>query len=170
MVTRPKETKGKDYKGVDRNDAMKPKEMPNEQKEARSFQWKGAYQNSWYERNQNLNPNKAQPRKGCYICKSSDHKAYECKQRHGGEQTYTAAMKHSTEERSEKKEEGDEIVEMSPLFVDESIAEGEREDDSYANFIDIVKVNEREVQALYDTGATKPALRRELVKKDQYID
>src|SRR6218665_1335447 len=160
----------KDYKGVDRNNATKPKEMPNEQKETRNFQPKGAYQNSWNERKQNFNPNKAQPRKGCYICSSSDHKAYECRQRHGGEQTYISAMIHCLEERSEKKEEGDEIVEMLALEVSDSNAEIQKDDDSYADFIDIVKVNGKEVQALYDTGATKPALRRELVKKDQYID
>src|SRR6218665_2862843 len=159
----------KDYKGVDRNNATKPKEMPNEQKETRNFQPKGAYQNSWNERKQNFNPNKAQPRKGCYICSSSDHKAYECRQRHGGEQTYISAMIHCSEERSEKKEEGDKSVEMSALEVSDSNAETQKDDDSYADFIDIFKVNGKEVQALYDTGATKPALRRELVKKDQYI-
>src|SRR6218665_3619863 len=88
----------------------------------------------------------------------------------GSEQTYISAMIHSSEERSEKKEEGDEIVEMSALEVSDSNAETQKDDDSYADFIDIFKVNGKEVQALYDTGATKPALRRELVKKDQYID
>src|SRR6218665_1952889 len=160
----------KDYKGVDCNNATKPKEMPNEQKETRNFHPKGAYQNSWNERRQNFNSNKAQPRKGCYICSSSDHKAYECRQRHGNEQTYISAMRHSTEERSEKKEEDDESVEMSALEVSDSNAETQKKDNSYADFIDIVKVNGKEVQALYDTGSTKPALRRELVKKDQYID
>src|SRR6218665_2897796 len=127
-------------------------------------------QNSWYERNQNSNPSKTRPRNGCYICSSRDHKAYECRQRHGGEQTCSSAMIHSTEEWSEKKEEGDEIVEMSALEVSDSNAETQKDDDSYADFIDIVKVNGKEVQAPYYTGATKPVLRRELVKKDQYID
>src|SRR6218665_3350107 len=126
-------------------------------------------QNSWYERNQNSNPSKTRPRNGCYICSSSDHKAYECRQRHGGEQTCSSAMIHSTEEWSEKKE-GDEIVEMSALEVSDSNAETQKDDDSCADFIDIVKVNGKEVQAPYYTGATKPVLRRELVKKDQYID
>src|SRR6218665_2225944 len=160
----------KDYKGVDRNNAMKPKEKPNEQKETRSFQPKGTYQNAWLMRNQNSDPNKTQPRRGCYICNSSEHKAYECKQRNGGKTVYTQAMRHISEERSEKKEEDDEMVEMSALEAGYSNAETKENDDSYADFIDIVKVNGKEIQALYDTGATKPALRRELVKKDQYTD
>src|SRR6218665_693968 len=160
----------KDYKGVDRNNAMTPKEKPNEQKETRSFQPNGMYQNAWLMRNQNSDPNKTQPRRGCYICNSSEHKAYECKQRNGSKTVYTQAMRHISEERSEKKEEDDEMVEMSALEAGYSNAETKENDDSYADFIDIVKVNGKEVQALYDTGATKPALRRELVKKDQYID
>ena len=107
MVTRPKEDKGnfKDYKGVDRNNARKPKEKPNEQKETRSFQPKGTYQNAWLMKNQNSDPNKTQLRRGCYICNSNEHRAYECKQRNGGKTVYTQAMRHSTEERSENKEE-----------------------------------------------------------------
>jgi len=79
-------------------------------------------------------------------------------------------MIHSTGKRSEKKEEDDEKVEMSALEVGESNAKTQKDDDGYADFIDVVKVNGKEIQALYDTGATKPALKRELVKKDQYID
>src|SRR6218665_407050 len=108
--------------------------------------------------------------KHSYICSSSDHKAYECKQRHGGDQTYKLAMIRSMEERREKTEEDDEKVEMSALEVGESNAKTQKDDDGYADFIDIIKVNGKEVQALYDIGATKPALKRELVKKDQYID
>src|SRR6218665_416871 len=113
----------KDFsKEVERTNTLKPKEELSKQKDTRSFQLKGAYQNSWYERNQIFNPSKAQPRKGCYICSSSDHKAYECKQRQGGDQTYKQAMIHSTEERREKKEEDDEKVELSVLEVGESNA------------------------------------------------
>src|SRR6218665_786955 len=74
-------------------------------------------------------------------------------------------MIHSTEERREKNEEDDEKVEMSALEVGESDIKKQKDDDGYADFINIIKVNGKEVQALYDT-----ALRRELVKNDQYID
>src|SRR6218665_1837462 len=64
---RKDKSNSKDFgKVVERTNTLKPKEKSSEQKETRSFQPRGAYQNSWYERNQNSNPNKAQPRKGCY--------------------------------------------------------------------------------------------------------
>ena len=79
-------------------------------------------------------------------------------------------MIYSTEERREKNEEDNEKVEISALKVGESNVKKQKDHDGYADFIDITKVNGKEVQALYDTVATKPALKRELVKKDQYID
>jgi len=42
-------------------------------------------------------------------------------------------------------------VEMSALEVDESNAKKQKDDDGCADFIDIIKVNGKEVQALYDT-------------------
>src|SRR6218665_415347 len=166
-----KEDKGsfKDYKGVDRNNAMKSKEKPNKQKETWSFQPKGTYQNASLMRNQNSDPNKTQPRRGCYIRNSSEHKAFEYKQRNSSNTTCKQALMHGAEEREEK-EEQEEKVAMTAVEVRDSNAKEIKDDDGYADIIDIVKVNGREVQALYDTGATKPALRRELVKKDQYID
>src|SRR6218665_579917 len=40
--------------------------------------------------------------------------------------------------------------------------------EEYKDFIDTVKVNGRSVQSLYDTGATKAAIRQGLEKTDQY--
>src|SRR6218665_1366586 len=67
-------------------------------------------------------------------------------------------------------EEGEEKIEMSALTVSESNLRTEKPDGDYADFIDSFKVNGRVVEALYDTRATKAALKRDLVRPDQYTD
>src|SRR6218665_3516013 len=73
---------------------------------------------------------------------------------------------------NEKKNGGDageDIVEMSALTVSTFNVRTEKKDGDYADFIDSLKVNGK-VEALYETGATKAALERDLVRPDQYTD
>src|SRR6218665_142736 len=107
---------------------------------------------------------------GCYICKSNEHKAYECPKRHAAHSTYKSAMIQCENEKKNEGDEGEEKVEMSALTVNESNVRDEKKDGDYADFIDCFKVNGRIVKALYDTGATKAALKNDLVRPDQYTD
>src|SRR6218665_904518 len=125
---------------------------------------------NWHLKNQNSDGNKGQMKQGCFICKSNEHKAYECPKRYGEHSAYKNAMIQCENEKKSEDDEGEEEFEMYALAVSESNARAEKKDGDYADFIDKFKVNGRVVEALYDTGATKAGLKRDLVRPDQYTD
>src|SRR6218665_2592797 len=157
-------------KEKNRNHMTKQKERPSESKDTRSFQPKSGFSNHWHLKNQNSDGNKEQMKQRCFICKSNEHKAYECPKRYGEHSAYKNAMIQCENEKKSKDDEGEEEFEMYALAVSESNARAEKKDEDYADFIDKFKVNGRVVEALYDTGATKAALKRDLVRPDQYTD
>src|SRR6218665_3153317 len=148
----------------------RPKERPSESKDTRNFQPKSGFSNPWHLKNQNSDGNKGHMNKGCFVCKSNEHKAYECPKRYGEHSTYKQAMLQCEYEKKNEGDEGEEKVEMSALTLSESNVRDEKKDGDYADFIDSFKVNGRIVKALYDTGATKAALKSDLVRPDQYTD
>lgn len=79
-------------------------------------------------------------------------------------------MMQSTDVRRGVGDKDEEKVEMSASEAGDSNVKTVKTDGSYADFIDIFKVNGEVVQAPYDTGATKAALKRDLVKPDQYTN
>src|SRR6218665_2243906 len=148
----------------------RPKERPSESKDTRNFQPKSGFSNPWHLKNQNSDGNKGHMNKGCFVCKSNEHKAYECPKRYGEHSTYKQAMLQCEYEKKNEGDEGEEKVEMSALTLSESNVRDEKKDGDYADFIDSFKVNGRIVKALYDTGATKAALKSDLVRPDQYTN
>src|SRR6218665_69238 len=154
-------------KEKNRNQMTKPKERPSESKDTRSFQPKSGFSNHWHLKNQNSDGNKGQMKQRCFICKSNEHKANECPRRYGEHSAYKNVMIQC---ENENKSEDDEEFEMYALAVNESNARAEKKDGDYADLIDNFKVNGRVVEALYDTGAMKAALKRDLVRPDQYTD
>src|SRR6218665_201278 len=130
-------------KEKNRNHMTKPKERPSESKNTRSFQPKSGFSNHWHLKNQK---------------RYGEHSAYK-----------NVKIQCENGNKSED-DEGEEEFEMSALTVSESNVRAEKKDGDYADFIDNFKVNGRVVEALYDTGATKAALKRDLVRPDQYTD
>src|SRR6218665_1878823 len=157
-------------KEKNRNHMTKPKERPSESKDTRSFQPKRGLSNHWHLKNQNSDGNKGQMKQGCFICKSNEHKAYECPKRYGEHSAYKIAMIQGDNEKRNGGDEGDEKVEMSAFTESESNVRTEKKDGDYTDCIDSFKVNGRVVEALYDTVATKAALKIDLVRPDQYTD
>src|SRR6218665_437803 len=157
-------------KEKNRNHMTKLKERPSESKDTRSFQPKSGFSNHWHLKNQNSDGNKGQMKQRCFICRSNEHKANECPKRYGEHSAYKNAMIQCENEKKSEDDEGEEEFEMYALAVSESNARAEKKDGDYADFIDNFKVNGRVVEALYDTGATKAALKRDLVRPDQYTD
>src|SRR6218665_3266680 len=158
------------FQDFHRNQMMKSKEKPSEAKDTRSFQPKSGFSNHWHLKNQNSDGNKGQMKQGYFICKSNEHKTYECPKRYGEHAAYKNTMIQCDNEKKNGGDEGEEKVEMSALTVSESNVRIEKKDGDYADFINSFKVNRRVVEALYDTGATKAALKRDLVTPDQYTD
>src|SRR6218665_644741 len=103
-------------KEKNRNHMTKPKERPIESKDTRSFQPKSGFSNHWHLKNQNSDGNKGQMKQRCFICKSDEHKAYECPKRYGEHSTYKISMIQGDNEKRNGGDEGDEKVEMSIPF------------------------------------------------------
>src|SRR6218665_304451 len=106
-------------------------------------------------------------RRGCFVCSDTSHRAFNSPNKYKGQQVNCNAVMLCTEEKEQVKVKNDEAQVML-LTLEMSDDQKKNSVEVYNDFIDTVKVNGRSVQSLYDTGATKAAIRQGLEKTDQY--
>src|SRR6218665_1768118 len=154
-------------KAVDTGIVAKPKDKPSENNHHRNSQDKPPFYSPWYEKKSYQQGNRDNQKRGCFVCADPSHRAFNCPNKYKGQQVNYNAMMLCTEEKEQVEVENDEAQVML-LTLEVSDDQKKNSVDVYKDFIDTVKVNGRSVQSLYDTGATKAAIRKGLEKTDQY--
>src|SRR6218665_1830680 len=154
-------------KAVDTGIVAKPKDKPSENNHHRNSQDKPPFYSPWYEKKSYQQGNRDNQKRGCFVCADPSHRAFNCPNKYKGQQVNYNAMMLCTEEKEQVEVENDEAQVML-LTLEVSDDQKRNSVDVYKDFIDTVKVNGRSVQSLYDTGATKAAIRKGLEKTDQY--
>src|SRR6218665_3953659 len=114
-----------------------------------------------------LHGNRDNQKGDCFVCSDTSHRAFNCPNKYKGQQMNCNAVMLFPEEKEQVEVKNDEAQVML-LTLEVSDDQEKNSVEVYAGFIDTVKVSGRSVQSLYDTGATKAAIRQGLEKTNQY--
>src|SRR6218665_191710 len=152
---------------VNTGNVVKPKDKPSENNYHRNPQDKPPFNSPWYEKKSHLQGNRDNQKGGCFVCSDTSHRAFNCPNKYKGQQMNCNAVMLFPEEKEQVEVKNDEAQVML-LTLEVSDDQEKNSVEVYAGFIDTVKVSGRSVQSLYDTGATKAAIRQGLEKTNQY--
>src|SRR6218665_956916 len=156
-----------EVKAVNTGNVAKPKDKPSENNYHRNIQDKPPFNRPWYQKKSHPQGNRDNQKGGCFVCSDTSHRAFYCPHKYNEQQVHRNAVMLCMEEKEPVEVRNDEAQVML-LTLEVSDDQNKNSVEAYKDFIDTVKVNGRSVQSLYDTGATKAAIRQGLEKTNQY--